>query len=144
MGHLNEIEKLIEEYIQNIDMNNILNLKVIIPGFKGSFNLYTDKQLRGRVSPSQKTELCFLFSFQVKSKKSVRFLDKITESDCMKDFEIKRNNLEIECVKKTNNDPVVILKTIHDLVENIFPGVNHDAINIELSRITQWGILSEK
>ena len=144
MKYLDELEILIEEYIQNIDMNNILNLKILIPNFKGTFHIYTDKQLIGRIDQSINTELCFLFSFKAQSKKSVRFLTKILEGGHMNDFKFKQSNLQVEFVKKTNNDYILILKTVNEIVENIFPDINRDLIKIELARINQWHTLREK
>lgn len=143
MSYKNELEILTAEYIRDIGLNNILNLKILIPDFKGSFFIFTDKQLIGRINPSEKTELCFLFDFKLQCKKSYKLLATIDETKCFDNFIRLKNGNHIEFVKKTGNNLKAIVTETENIIKKLFPTVDSDLIKIELGRILSWHKLKE-
>ena len=45
MNDIHQLKTLVDNYINNIGLGNILNLKINIPDFNGTFLIMTDKQI---------------------------------------------------------------------------------------------------
>ena len=102
MNDIHQLKTLVDNYINNIGLGNILNLKINIPDFNGTFLIMTDKQLQ-YLEASEDDELCLLFSLKQQSKKNKSLLEKIKETNCLEDFMFFQFKDSIVFIKKTGN-----------------------------------------
>lgn len=144
MNFTNQLNTLIEKYIENIKNDKFQNLRIIIPDFNGTFLIMTDKQLMLHSESSKDDELCLLFSFKPHSKKNKSLLSKIQETNCLLEFKFLESDENIAFIKKTENNSTLIMETVNMVLNTLFPTINLDLITIELNEISGWQRLDGK
>jgi hypothetical protein len=142
MNDLHQLKTLVDNYINNIGLGNILSLKINIPDFNGTFLVMTDKQLL-YLEPSKTDELCLLFSLKLQSKKNKCLLEKIKETNCLEDFIFFQYKDSIVFIKKTKNNSVSIIENVSMIVKTLFSSISADSIILELNEISSWHKLEE-
>ncbi|MBK8352753.1 MAG: hypothetical protein IPL21_14125 [Saprospirales bacterium] len=142
MNDIHQLKTLVDNYINNIGLGNILNLKINIPDFNGTFLIMTDKQLQ-YLEASEDDELCLLFSLKQQSKKNKSLLEKIKETNCLEDFMFFQFKDSIVFIKKTGNNSVLIIENVSMIVKTLFSTISADSIILELNEISSWHKLEE-
>jgi hypothetical protein len=142
MNDIHQLKTLVDNYINNIGLGNILNLKINIPDFNGTFLIMTDKQLQ-YLEASEDDELCLLFSLKQQSKKNKSLLEKIKETNCLEDFMFFQFKDSIVFIKKTGNNSVLIIENVSMIVKTLFSTISADLITLELNEISSWHKLEE-
>ena len=142
MNDIHQLKTLVDNYINNIGLGNISNLKINIPDFNGTFLIMTDKQLQ-YLEASEDDELCLLFSLKQQSKKNKSLLEKIKETNCLEDFMFFQFKDSIVFIKKTGNNSVLIIENVSMIVKTLFSTISADLITLELNEISSWHKLEE-
>ncbi len=61
--YLKKLEAVAEEYVNSISLNNVFGLAIVIPGFRGWFDIYNIEQLWRFFEPDEtRPELCFVLN----------------------------------------------------------------------------------
>jgi hypothetical protein len=141
-----QLEALTEEYLDNIqkETNKILNMRIVIPEFKGSLLFFNMEQLWNYFHPSEaRPELCVCFIFRLHSRKCKSLMNRIQETNCLAEFLSFQKNNEVSFIWKSGNNVQNIVKMIERIVSNLFPTTSTEKIKINIARVERFHGLEE-
>jgi hypothetical protein len=140
MNLSNNLEQLIDEYLNENDKRNIQCIAVYIPGHKGQFFL-TDAAVIDLTKLRSDFSLTIYFSFNGETKNGQKLKERIANHPELTAFEMRRDGKNTTgYYLQTNNDKTDISKMVELVIQTVLPDTDLSTVSFEMKRIN-WHTL---